>query len=110
SPCSRPTAGGSSAALLSATVDSRLALVQLLGEHHDDAAGTADIGELVDVLVRRHAPQRVAAVPRRDLEGLVEVVQRERDAVHPDLVGPGRARLDRVGVDVLEELEATIAV
>src|SRR5215207_3937996 len=30
--------------------------------------------------------------------------------MHADLVGAGRLRLDRVGVDVLEELEATIAV
>jgi hypothetical protein len=30
--------------------------------------------------------------------------------VHADLVGPGGLRLDRVGVDVLEELEATVAV
>jgi IS30 family transposase len=29
-------------------------LLQFLGEHHDDAAGTADVGELVDVLVRCH--------------------------------------------------------
>ena len=31
-------------------------------------------------------------------------------AVHADLVRPGGLRLDRVGVDVLEELEATIPV
>ncbi len=88
----------------------RSALLQFLGEHHDDAAGAADVGELVDVLVGRHAAQRMAAVPRGDLEGLVDVVDREGDAVHADLVGPGGLRLDRVGVDVLEELEATAAV
>src|SRR5512138_1831055 len=86
------------------------ALVQLLGEHHDDAAGAAYVGELVDVLVGGHAAQRVATVPRGDLEGLVDVVDREGDAVHADLVRAGGLRIDRVGVDVLEELEATVAV
>src|SRR5262249_60905633 len=38
------------------------------------------------------------------------VVARESHAVHADLVRPGGLRLDRVGVDVLEELEATVAV
>src|SRR3954454_22766593 len=54
-------------------------LVQLLGEHHQDAAGAMDIGELVDVSVGGHAAQRMAAVPRCDLEGLVDVVYREGD-------------------------------
>jgi hypothetical protein len=39
--------------------------------------GPADIGELVHVLVGRHAAQGVAAVPRGDREGLVDVVDRE---------------------------------
>src|ERR687894_670866 len=90
--------------------DPRSALLQLLGEHHDDAAGAADVGELVDVAVSGHAAERVAAVPRGDLESLVDVVDGEGDAVHADLVGPGGLRLDRVGMDVLEELEATVAV
>jgi DNA invertase Pin-like site-specific DNA recombinase len=55
-------------------------------------------------------PRSVAAVPRGDLEGLVDVVDREGDAVHADLVRPRGLRLDRVGVDVLEELEATVAL
>src|SRR3954469_8006953 len=38
--------------------------VQLLGEHHDDATRTPHVGELVHVLVRRHAAQRVAALAR----------------------------------------------
>ena len=80
------------------------------GKHDEDAAGAADVGELVHVLIGRHAAQRVAAVPRGDLEGLVDVVDREGHAVHADLVGPGGLRLDRVGMDVLEELEATVAV
>jgi hypothetical protein len=84
--------------------------LQLLGEHDDDAAGAPDIGEPVDVLVGRHAPRRVAAVPRGDLDGQAEVVDREGHAVHADLVGPGGLGLDRVGVEVLEELEATVAV
>ena len=49
-------------------------------------------------------------MPRGDLEGLVDVVDGEGDAVHADLVGSGGLGLDRVGVDVLEELEATVAV
>src|SRR3954454_16638615 len=88
----------------------RSAALHLLGEHHEDATGAADVGELVHVLVRRHAAQWVAAVPRGDLESLVDVVDRESHAVHTDLVRPGGLRLDRVGVDVLEELEATVAV
>jgi len=52
----------------------------------------------------------VAAVPRGDLEGLVDVVDREGHGVHADLVGPGGLGLDRVGVDGLEELEASVAV
>src|SRR3954447_8473249 len=91
-------------------IDSRSALLQVLGEHEDDAAGAADIGELVRVLVGRHAAQRVAAVPRGDLEGLIDVVDREQNTMHADLVGPSGFRLDGVGMDVLEELEATVAV
>ncbi|EON24614.1 multi-sensor signal transduction histidine [Nocardioides sp. CF8] len=52
----------------------------------------------------------MAVVPRGDREGLVEVVDREGHAVHTDLVGQGGLRLDRVGMDVLEELETTVAV
>src|SRR4051794_750298 len=88
----------------------RSAALHLLGEHHEDAAGAADVGQLVHVLVRRHAAQWVAAVPCGDLEGLVDVVDRESHPVHTDLVGPSGLRLDRVGVEVLEELEATVAV
>ncbi|GAA1240997.1 hypothetical protein GCM10009657_16010 [Oryzihumus leptocrescens] len=49
-------------------------------------------------------------MPRGDLEGLVDVVDREGDAVHADLVRAGGFRLYCVGVDVLEELETTDAV
>ena len=49
-------------------------LLQFLGEHHEDAAGTADVRELVDVFVVRHAAQRPAAVLRGDLQGFVDVV------------------------------------
>src|SRR5438270_383404 len=62
------------------------ALLQLLGEHHDDAAGAAYVGELVDVSIGGYAAKRVAAVPGGDLEGLADVVDREGDAVHADLV------------------------
>ena len=114
---SRPGAAGGSARgkrLVGVDVadagDPACVLLELLGEHHDDAARAADVGQLVDVLVGRDATQRVAAVPRGDLEGLVDVVDREGDPVHADLVGQRGLRLDRVGVDVLEELEATVAV
>jgi hypothetical protein len=96
--------------MVGAAIDPSLGLVQLLCEHHNDAAGAAYIGELVDVSVGGHAAQRMAAVSRSDLEGLVDVVDREGDAMHTDLVRPCRLRLDRIGVDVLEELEATVAV
>lgn len=43
-------------------------------------------------------------------EGLVDVVDGEGDAVHADLVRLGGAGLDRFGVDVFEELEATVSV
>ena len=33
----------------------RSALPQVLGEHHNDAAGASDVGDLVDVLVGSHA-------------------------------------------------------
>jgi hypothetical protein len=36
-------------------IDPRSTLLQFLGEHNDDAAGAANIGQLVDVPVGRHA-------------------------------------------------------
>ena len=44
------------------------------------------------------------------LQCLVDVVDSERNPVHTDLVGTRRLGLDRVGVDVLEELKATVTV
>src|SRR5882757_4982523 len=85
-------------------------LLQLLGEHHKDAAGTADVRELVDVLIGRHTAKRTASVLRGYLKGLIDVVDREGDAMHADLVGTSGLRLDRFGVDVLEELKATVTV
>src|SRR5919107_3083140 len=84
--------------------------LEFLGEHHKDAAGTADISELVDVLIGRHAPKRMAAVPRGYLQCLVQVIDGERYAVHADLVRTSGLRLDRFGVNVLEELKATVTV
>src|SRR4051794_31838091 len=80
------------------------AVPQLLGKHDDDAAGAAKVREFVDVLVRRHAAQRMAAVSRGDLQCLIDVVDREGDAVHADLVGSSGLGLDRVWVDVFKEL------
>lgn len=42
---------------------------------------------------------------RRDLERRVEVVDRESHPVHPDLVRQGRLGLDRLEVQVFEELD-----
>ncbi len=47
---------------------------------------------------------------RGDRERVIDVVDGEGDAVHPDLIGECWLRLDRVGVDVLEELELAVAV
>jgi hypothetical protein len=80
------------------------------GTRVDIRADEVPVGISADVPVGRHPAQRVATVPRGDLEGLVDVVDREGDAVHAYLVGSGGLRLDRVGVDVFEELEATVAV
>jgi hypothetical protein len=52
-----------------------------------NAAGAADIGELVHLAVGRHAAQRVAAVPRGDLEGLVDVVDRKATRCMPISLG-----------------------
>lgn len=49
-------------------------LRQLLGEHHEDSAGSAEVREFVNIGVGRHAAQRIASVPRSYLEGLVDVV------------------------------------
>ena len=89
----------------------RSALLQLLGEHHEDAAGLADIGELVQM------SSKVATL-RRGWQPCLEAIARASSMSStksvetglPDLVRPGGLRLDRVGVDVLEELEATVAV
>ena len=61
-------------------------LLQFLGEHHEDAAGAAEVGELVDVLVGGDAAERVTAVSGGNLEGGVDVVDGETDAVHADCV------------------------
>jgi hypothetical protein len=39
-------------------------LRQLLGEDHEDPTRTANVCELVDVLIDGDAPKRVVAVPR----------------------------------------------
>jgi hypothetical protein len=69
-------ATGAAAAVVAAAADTgrRSALLQLLGEHHKDATGAADVGELVDVLIRRHAAKRTVSVPRGYLKGFVDVV------------------------------------
>jgi acetyl esterase/lipase len=85
-------------------------ILQLLGKHHDDVAGTAEVGELVDVLIGRDATKWMASVLRRYLKGYVDVVDRERDAVHANVVGTSGLRLNRFGVDVLEEFKTTVTI
>lgn len=84
--------------------------LQFLGQHHEDAAGTAEVREFVDVGIGRHAPQRMASVLCGYLEGLIDVIYREGHAVHADVVGARRLRLDRLGMDVFEELKPTVTV
>ena len=85
-------------------------LLQLLGEHHDDPAGPANVGEFVDIPVCGHTAKRMAPVSRGNLQSCVDVVNGEGDAVHTDLVGTGGTRIDRFWVDVLEEFKATVTV
>jgi hypothetical protein len=47
-------------------------------------------------------------VPRSYLKRFVNVVDRGGDGLHANLVGTSLVRLDRFGVDVLEELKATV--
>src|SRR4051794_22137677 len=49
-------------------------------------------------------------MPRGDLKRLVDVVDREGDTVHADLVRAGGRRLDRLRMDVLEQLQSSVAV
>jgi hypothetical protein len=56
----------------------------------------------VNVLISRHAAKRTAAVPRGYLKGFVDIVDREGDTVHANLVGISGLRLDRFGVDVFK--------
>ena len=86
------------------------ALLQLFGEHHQDSAGAAQVGEFVNILVGGHAPKRVIAVFRCDRRCVVDVVDGERDAVHTNLVRKRRLRLDRIRMNVHEEFKAPMAV
>ncbi|VXC32433.1 Multi-sensor signal transduction histidine [Arthrobacter sp. 9V] len=52
----------------------------------------------------------MAAVPGGNLQGVVNVVNRESYAVHTDLVGKGRMGLDRVRMQVFEEFKLAIAI
>jgi len=45
-----------------------------------------------------------------DLEGGIDVIDRKGNAVHPDLVRQRRACLDGTWMNVLEELQLTLAV
>ena len=85
-------------------------LRQVLGEHHEDSAGAAEVCEFVCVVIGHHTSQRMASVPCGYLEGLIDVVNREGHAVHAYVVGPSRVRLDRLGMDVFKELESTTTI
>lgn len=67
--------------------------------------GPRDVAQLVDVLTGRDTAQRQATVTRGNAQGLVDVVDGEGHAMHADLVRKSRCRLDRRGVDVLEEFD-----
>ena len=82
----------------------------MLGEHHEDAAGPTEIGDLAEVLVRPDTAERMIVMLRGDLEGRLEIIDGEGNAVRADVVGTAWIRLDRVGVEVLEEFKATVAV
>jgi hypothetical protein len=86
------------------------ALAEILGEHHEDAAGAAQVGEFVEVLIGCDSAERVVAVAGSNGEGGVDVINRERHAVHPDLVGLRGLGVDRRRVDVLEKLNLAAAI
>src|SRR6185437_1974708 len=44
------------------------------------------------------------------LEGFIDVVDRERDAMHANFVGRSGLRFNRLRMDVLEELQTTVTV
>lgn len=51
-------------------------LFQVLSQHHHDATGATNIGELVKVFVLRNASQREATMAFRDLKSCVDVIDR----------------------------------
>lgn len=85
-------------------------LRQFLSEHDEDSTGSAEIRELVDVTVGRNAAQRSTSVLRSYFKGLVDVVNREGNAVHSDVVRTSWVRLDRFRVDVFEEFQLTLTI
>ena len=87
-----------------------VARFQLLGEHHEDAAGAADIGELVDVLVDRHA-----ARPRQPCRAAISrasSMSSTEKATRCMPISLGRVGFVSIasGVDILERLGAAAAV
>ena len=54
--------------------DQPSAFRELLSEHHDDPAGTADVRESVNAVVVGHAAKRVASMFRGCVETFVDVV------------------------------------
>lgn len=84
--------------------------LELLREHHEDPAGSPQVGELVEVLVGGHASKRVTAVAGRYRRRLIDLVDVECHAVRPDFLGEGGLSLDRIWMNVLEELESALAV
>lgn len=86
------------------------ALPEVFCEHHEDAARAAQVRELVEIPVCRDGTQGVAAVPSGGRESRLDVIDRERNAMHPDLVGLRRFGVDCRRVDVFEEFKLSVAL
>jgi len=61
-------------------------LAELLGQSDDDALGASDEAESVDVLILRDLTHELGAVITQTSNGVVNVINREHDASHPERV------------------------
>ena len=59
--------------------DPALGSAELFGERNDDAIGTAEVAEAVEILVLRHLTDEVGAVSPHARDDVVDVVDREHD-------------------------------
>src|SRR5467141_3246131 len=91
---------------------SRLASADLFGQGDDDARGAAEVTEQEDALVLCHLAEEFGAVGAQAGDGVMDVVDREHDAMQAQRVGrrvlwPAAGR--RGGV-VLGQLQLAVAV